>query len=396
MKMIAQTNKLFYNISVIQIYLFSLLLVSHSLKAVFQMALQPRHIIIPAMLFLFILKRLFSKTDIIVNTKKELLIVMLFAIVLAYSLFWGLFGSVTAIEKTIDLLIIFLFFLIGNDTIKDIKNRHSVSVKTVVVISVIHSVLMIFRPEVYYKYGEINYLLLTMSVSFGAILSVIKFFNNNHKLIYRGLYLISYLIIIYAVSLTHSRANLILLILVFLLFILRNLIKGRNLSVLFVVLFSLLFFVNNLLSFFMESSPAIQRLINFTENNYSDPRENIISVIKNNYDTFKFTGFGPGGTEELLMSTVNQPYPHNFFLEFFTEFGVIGLLLVVYMIYFLINLFLVKVNWKNENQLILSVCLIFLLALYMKSFSIYNSYEVFFLMGALASLSNFKTTIKND
>lgn len=200
------------------------------------------------------------------------------------------------------------------------------------------------------------------------------------------LYAVFYTVTLYAISITHSRTNFILLAALGLLFIIKKSFTFKRLPLIFVTISLFIYFLNDI-SYFTANLKVVDRIMALAIN--SDTRFTIYNILFNSLDEFILTGFGTGGTEVFLMSKLNQPYPHNLFVELITEFGLIGLGFSMYLIFFIVSV-LVNIKWENIQVKIFALIFIFTLIIYMKSFSLYNAYPFFFLLGLLFSNSKYR------
>ena len=102
-------------------------------------------------------------------------------------------------------------------------------------------------------------------------------------------------------------------------------------------------------------------------------------IVKNNW----ISGFGAGGTPELAFHF----YPHNYILEFFTEFGVIGLGFAILITFAAaINLALTY-RLNNSNDRFVAILLVYYVFFFLKSATIYDAYVLFICFGLALSRS---------
>ncbi|MCG8409662.1 MAG: O-antigen ligase family protein [Bacteroidales bacterium] len=284
-----------------------------------------------------------------------------------------------------DLVLIFMFYFIG----KDLSRKESKLIGSIVVtFTIIHSLLLLCDYSVFYLDRKINYLLITMSISYGAIVSMVKLFETSVKLIYRIFFFIIMVLSICAISRTHSRVNFLVLVLFFMFLFIRKNATRKNIKYLIILVLLLFVTFSPIINYLMENSLVVKRIMSYSVSNYEHSRQQIFDTLISGFDTFKYIGFGTGGTETFLMSRINQPYPHNLFLEFYTEYGILGAIFSLYLFYFISRLLLFKVDWHNYSEKLYALILVFLLLLYMKSFSLYNAYPIFLFIGLLVNLSN--------
>ena len=126
-----------------------------------------------------------------------------------------------------------------------------------------------------------------------------------------------------------------------------------------------------------------------TISNYSDePRIYIYSKIFANIDQFWLTGYGLNQTTPHLFQNMTHNFPHNFLLEFWTEFGLIGLFFSFLFCFYPIILILIKkINSVSLNTI--GFIYLFFFINFMKSFSIYDSNLLFLSAGLIVyNLSN--------
>lgn len=362
--------------------LVGFLFVSHSLFEILNLSIYPGKIFIPLIVVVFIINSAI-KSKIITLYKKEGILFFFFTILILYSFLTSLFSDFSSLFKSIDLSIIITFYFIGRYL--SFQNFRPFFI-ILITFSIIHSFLILIDYQAYYINREINYLLLTISISYGAIISLIKVFNKNLTLRLRLLYAVFYTVTLYAISITHSRTNFILLAALGLLFIIKKSFTFKRLPLIFVTISLFIYFLNDI-SYFTANLKVVDRIMALAIN--SDTRFTIYNILFNSLDEFILTGFGTGGTEVFLMSKLNQPYPHNLFVELITEFGLIGLGFSMYLIFFIVSV-LVNIKWENIQVKIFALIFIFTLIIYMKSFSLYNAYPFFFLLGLLFSNSKYR------
>jgi len=378
------------NIIFLQQVLFALFLVSFSISEILGTSFYPGFILIPSILMLFSISKLRYKMEFSIVKKNEIILIFSFIVVSLYSFFWSIQNNFTSISKTLDLILIFTFYFIG----KELSKRDTeVVFKIVMFFTIVHSLFLLFDYQGFYLNRKINYLLITMSISYGCIVSIVKLFDNSTKFQHRIIFLFISLISIYVISTTHSRTNFLILVLYFVFFFIKKNMTKKNIKYLITSIGILLFALSFIIEYLINNFVVIKRIMSLVNNNYADGRQGIIDALIGSFDSYKYIGFGTGGTEVFLMSKIHQPYPHNLFFEFFTEYGIIGAVFSIYLIYFISKLILFKVNWQNNSEKTYGLILIYLLILYIKSFSLYNAYPIFLFIGLLVNRSNTRKTI---
>lgn len=102
-------------------------------------------------------------------------------------------------------------------------------------------------------------------------------------------------------------------------------------------------------------------------------------IVKNNWAT----GFGVGATPELLY----HYYPHNYILEFLTEFGVLGLGFAILITLAAATNLALTYRQNNSNDRFVAILLVYYVFFFLKSATIYDAYVLFICFGLALSRS---------
>ncbi|OBT09109.1 hypothetical protein A9267_08845 [Shewanella sp. UCD-FRSSP16_17] len=230
----------------------------------------------------------------------------------------------------------------------------------------------------------VNYLLLSLPIGISAVLCF-HFWNTLNSLFIRLLYLVIGFLCFFGLFYLQSRA-VVITVVVF--SIVATLIDSSLKTVTIKLIISMVFVFFVFVTFFdsfvglYESSALFERMNGLITGESSEPRVLLYSDFFSRLNTFYFSGFGMGGTEIALYENTAAKYPHNFILEFISEFGILGGLfsLLITITALLQCVKLVMVDSKNMG---LVLFYLFYLMNFMKSFSIYQSTFLFVAFGLL-------------
>lgn len=248
---------------------------------------------------------------------------------------------------------------------------------------------MNINPKVEMIYG--SYLAVGYIIGISIILNIFSnIFNNKIKLILT-------IILFTILFITGARGPIVFLLLTFMIYALNIIIVKRKINIKKIVFSTLIITVTfiaisskiNLDEIFERS---INRLISLTKNSDSAANDRIerfsFVIEKTNYDNLIIGhGFGSFGIE--FDKIDERSYPHNIFLEFLFELGVIGLALYLILLYVI-----AKKLISIKNFLFIS-SFIFLLLNSMKSLSITDS-RIMFTFFAIILIYNSKLITKES
>jgi len=131
----------------------------------------------------------------------------------------------------------------------------------------------------------------------------------------------------------------------------------------------------------IKSANAYRRILEFDleKINRIEIIHDYLLIIKNNW----ITGFGVGNTPEHPVYF----YPHNYILEFLTEFGVLGVgFAILITLAAAMNLYL-SYRQNNSNDRFVAILLIYYVLFFLKSATIYDAYVLFTCFGLALSRS---------
>ncbi|WP_199527039.1 O-antigen ligase family protein [Pseudoalteromonas sp. bablab_jr004] len=252
-----------------------------------------------------------------------------------------------------------------------------------IIISTVLSVYLIVDRGYIFSSG-VNYLLVSIPIGTCFLLSLCLSINLNNVIL-RLLLIVSCIISFTSLFYLQSRA-VFLTVIAFSCFIYFYISKDSFLSYKNIVLTSILilFFTyesHTILNFY-ENSSLFNRLNAFFSGNSHEPRSELYSNYFGHLNEFYFSGFGLGGTESGLYTNTVEKYPHNLILEFWSEFGLLGLIFsITFTLISIKRSYFLLLNHKDS--LIVVVLYLFFLMNFMKSFSIYQSSVFFLFLGLL-------------
>lgn len=227
------------------------------------------------------------------------------------------------------------------------------------------SIIYLFMPDVenYLSYTNI----LPVTIIGGFLLS--HYIYDKSKFTSTFLFLTS-IPPLYLLIISPSRYS-VLFTIVFLFFI--SFILYKKLAVLFFSL--LLFFID--IEYLISDLSWVQRVEYFLEHG-SALRLFLLDTYYSNLSEFLIHGYGLGATGDALYGNPLE-YPHNFILEFLSDFGLISLIVILPIIYFFIFIsikIIVDINKKNILLVIFGILSIYYFILFFKSASAYSIYPM--------------------
>lgn len=287
-----------------------------------------------------------------------------------------------SIMDLIEFILILLFFFLG-------KKMNIVSLKyfyfTIIIVTLVQSSLLIFDRGYIYDYG-INYLLITLMISPAMMFVYMLLFEKNISLYKKILLTFITLIYIFALLNTQSRTSFlsaILFILIYPVYILES--RKKKYYIFFLVL--IISFGANFMYNIYENSVIVERMSNLFLHPENESRIGLYELYFHQMNGMWITGFGIGQGNKIIFANSIDKYPHNFILEFSSEFGMIG---IFFIISFLLATFFKLYNLKFKSINIFfkfnTILFLYLLLIFSKSFSIYDSYVLFFSFGLIWSL----------
>lgn len=244
--------------------------------------------------------------------------------------------------------------------------------------------LLLITNRGYVFSGGINYLLISLPLGLTTILSSSCAFTARvtvAKLFYLFCAGICFMSLFYLQSRAVFLTSIVLL---FFIHCYYNIVRKSYLKLFFLpVLFT--FFLYPYFDDFYNlytSSNLFDRLDAFFNSSSVEPRAGLYSNYFLQLEQFYLSGFGMGGTENGLYSHSVEKYPHNLVLEFWSEFGLMGLILSALILFPALFKSMKDILRHRENIVTLLFFLFFLMN-FMKSFSIYQSSMFFLALGFL-------------
>ena len=133
---------------------------------------------------------------------------------------------------------------------------------------------------------------------------------------------------------------------------------------------------------YLESAPAVKRTIQIITSGETLDRILILKIYLNELKGVWLTGFGLGNTPEFPPFY----YPHNFLLEFATEFGILGVIFILPLTILIVKTLFALTLREREHLFVifLSINYIFF---FLKSGSIYDSYTLFAVFSVVLAVS---------
>lgn len=326
------------------------------------------------------------------NISRQLVLsVFFFSFILIYAFFSTYYIESPNYTNLIEMLACFVLFFIGRSV-----NRDSLKIIVFVILlfSVIQSSMLLLNRAYLYSSG-INYLLMSFVVALSTCIcipSILLAKSSKIKILFFTIALINWM----GLLSMQSRAAFIFAFFYLILsplFLLTN--KSKIIYITSSFLFGIvtfLYFYNQIVEFY-QNSAVYARMFDLMSNFENEPRLDVYGRVYNSIGDFYLTGYGLGETTSNLYEYTKDKYPHNFVLEFWTEFGFLGLFFSLWFIFIGIkNCFLLGFD-KYYNALTITMYLFFLMN-FMKSFTIYDSAILFFLTGVLCK--NTRATSSSD
>ena len=310
----------------------------------------------------------------------EIIILTSYLLVVVYACFSLLETGGGNVVFIADLLSLILIYIIAR--LIDLS-AYKMIVFTVFFIGFVHALMLIYARAYIYSSG-VNYLLLSLVIGLFTCFSLIGILMQKKilfKLIFVGLYFVGWI----ALFAMQSRATFIYVALYS--FIVPFFIMSGKKRLVFLVSLSLtisalfIYFYNEIVLLY-EASKVYQRMDSLFNNFGNEQRFITYGLYFSKISDFFPTGFGVGGTTEGIYSTTVEKYPHNFILEFFSEFGVIGLIFSVIFIFNSLFVSFCRIRREFWSLTIFSLFFFYLMN-FNKSFSIYDSSMLFLAIGLI-------------
>lgn len=252
------------------------------------------------------------------------------------------------------------------------------------IFSVITSIDFIYLYYISNKVGRASFLN-TTAVAFGYFLGLditilLYLLSQRKKGIVKYWYSISLIFVFYALLLNATKGVFISIFIAIILFFPKYKIKYKKILLLlvFAIPIHLFQYLNN-----FEKIPVLQRFLYITKDLSTVERINLYKYAINEFVRHPVIGIGTNGL---------YAYPHNIFLEISAENGIIGLLLLLLLIFYVVKL-IKKYNYEN---ILIKQLMVYSFVGNMFSFSyVINKYLYFSLGLFLVDLYLKNKTVKN-
>lgn len=359
----------------------SLMLCNHAIRSIFYLNFIYIYFL-GALTFFLILKIKKAPTMIKMNIIDIIILIFATSLIL-YSLISTVINGKLELNKIFELAVLFLVYFIS----REIKQEN---IKTIVYIiffwGLLHSIFLIVDRNYIYSAG-VNYLLMSFTIGLSCCISYIKMFYNND--IKSKAILLSIFIITWAGLFSMQSRAVFLFTLFYCATFPFFILKGRkkiHFTVIssFILIFIIAYFYNDIIHFY-ENSKIYQRMSELQYDYQHEPRILTYSLFFDKINEFWISGYGLNETSSNVYKYTIEKYPHNFILEFWSDFGLLGLIFSIFFAFFPLIFFLTKKF--DEVMCISSLIYLYYLMNFMKSFSIYDSSMFFLSIGLFYSIA---------
>lgn len=354
--------------------LTGLLLSSHAIRSVIHIDFHK--------IVVFLLLLLISCSLSIVALKKELKFgqsqTCLLLFILIFLIYVFLTGLITGnFDKLLELFSVLLplglFILIKG------KDDEINIIKWLVILSCFIQAVTILVDRNYVFHWILNYLLVTSLLPVAIIFCFGSIWNTK-RLIGKIFYLCTFVVMSLGLMQGQARysamAAVVGIIIVFILNF-KKIVRTAFGQIFLIITIMQIPFIWSL----MKRAHAFRRFLEFDI--YNIDRIEIIRayilIVRNNW----ITGFGVGNTPELAVHF----YPHNYILEFLTEFGVLGLGFAILVTLFAATNLARTYRQNNSNDRFVAILLVYYVLFFLKSATIYDAYVLFTCFGLALSRS---------
>lgn len=309
----------------------------------------------------------------------EIVVLFAFSSLFLYALLQTIVLKVEIIFL-IELVFLFLFFYIGYSLV---SQKNYSQFWFLVVIVVVESIFLVLNRNFMLTSGQ-NYLLLSTPI---VVAVIFLFFYHLES---KNLMVVPLVVfVVYASFLLQSRFTFLFLIIFIFAYILFSRVTLSK--ILFCSFIAYLLYIS-LDNFDYQSLPVFKRLA--IQGVESITRNEILTdyflSMKNSY----ITGFGFSNTEDMFSNKLNK-YPHNFILHLISEFGVVALpSIFIFIVIFFKSLWVYRKS-EVRTKFIFTVYFFYLLV-FLKSFSLYDAYPLFFFGGIAAMECLKQKRLKNE
>ncbi|MBI6203896.1 O-antigen ligase family protein [Providencia rettgeri] len=335
-----------------------------------------------ALTFFIILK--IKKTSSLMRMNIIDIIILIFAIsLILYSSISTILNGKLELNKVFELSVLFLVYFISREIERE---NIKVIVNIVFFWGLLHSIFLIVDRNYVYSAG-INYLLMSFSIGLSCCISYIKMFYHND--IKNKVILLSIFIITWAGLFAMQSRAVFLFTLFYCTIFPFFILKGKNkiyFTVIssFILIFIIAYFYNDIV-YFYENSKIYQRMSELQYDYQNEPRVLTYSLFFDRINEFWISGYGLNGTGSNIYKYTIEKYPHNFIFEFWSDFGLLGLIFSIFFSFFPLIFFLKRKF--DETLCIASLIYLYYLMNFMKSFSIYDSSMFFLSVGLFYAIA---------
>jgi len=314
--------------------------------------------------------------------KIDVFLLIVTVVLCLFAIFSTLINELFEFTKLVEILILPILYVIGRKINKRIWQAICF---TILIIGTLSAVTVITQRSYIYSSG-VNYLLISLGIGLSACVSLLFF---NTKQTNKFLYLMVYLICV--VSLLSVQSRFVFLFVVsysLICYLACNFLLKKYLNLLFALLVFLIlsaYFLDFIVNIY-NNSQIFNRMSSLFFNFNNEPRFETYQLYFEHISEFHITGYGTGGTFNYVYKAgvLRDTYPHNLFLEFYSEFGLLGILFSGSIM--LTSIYRILTNRCLDSYYLAAVTFfIFYFSNFMKSFSIYDSSILFLACGIISN-----------
>ncbi len=295
--------------------------------------------------------------------------------------------------KLFELSVLFLFYFLG----REIKKEDIFTLSNIILFfGFLHSIFLVYDRGYVYSSG-VNYLLMSIAVGLSCCISYLRFFYSPSK-VKKIFFILIALVTWLGLFSMQSRAVFLFAFGYYLLlptFILKGKAKTKFIIFISMSVFVVISYFYQDIVYFYENSKIYQRMSDLFFNYQNEPRIVTYTTFFSHLSEFWFSGYGLNQTSSNIYVYTIEKYPHNFVLEFWSEFGLLGLsfaLVFSFMPFF----YIFKKRKVSEEEYISILIYLYYLMNFMKSFSIYDSSMLFLSAGIVVSLFKYSNVPSLD
>jgi O-antigen ligase len=357
---------------------------AHTIYSILKINVNFLHYSAVGFLIIIYLYRLYNKiifnNKILVKNKYHLLIYIIFVLYALMTAFVN--PSFSSFRGLVEIVLISLFFFIG-------KNFNFQSYKvffvSIAVFTTAQAIILNIDRSLVYDGLNDNYLLVTLILGVVTCNLYILIFQAK-KFSLKLLFLILLITHVMAILNMQSRGTAIF-VLLFVIFYPAFYLKIHNYMLFIFVVFAIGLVAQNQITFLYNDSVISTRMNYLVNNIGNESRLVLFSHYLVGMKYMWITGFGTGQSSMGIYGYANE-YPHNLLLEFISEFGIVGAVFIIYVIF---NTVVRFKNYTRDNIIIYQFSITFLIYMFFmfsKSSSIYDSYPLFLSFGFMWSFAN--------